>query len=321
MGRVLEWAVAAVFVLFVVAVYAAAAVEVLGWLRDRLQPGRSSPGRLRGLWRRAVLSAAAAGTLCILWARFVEPNWPEVVHVRVESAKVRPGARPVRIVHLSDLHCEGAPRLEERLPALVAAEKPDAIVFTGDSFNSPAGLPVFRKAMAALAGIAPTFVVKGNWDTRHFQSLDRFGGTGVEEVDGRAGHLVAGTTRVAFAGVHYDHEDAVGDAVRGVPSSELLVFLYHKPDLAYVLEKRGVDLALVGHTHGGQVRLPFYGALVTLARFGKRFEAGLYEVGGLRLYVNRGLGCEGYGIPPIRFLCRPEITVIDVGPPAPRPRD
>ena len=74
----------------------------------------------------------------------------------------------------------------------------------------------------------------------------------------------------------------------------------------------GVDLQLSGHTHGGQVRLPLYGALLTLSAMGKRFEAGLYRLGEMALYVNRGLGMEGGAAPRVRFLCRPEITVFDL---------
>jgi hypothetical protein len=321
LGKTVEWLIAAAFVLFVLAVLAAAALEAFLWLRERLRRGSPPPGRVRLLYRRVLLGIAGAGVLCMLWARFVEPNWPEVTHVRIESRKVPAGARPVRIVHLSDFHCEREPRLEERLPALVGAEKPDFIVFTGDCINTPWGLPVLHRTLKALAGVAPTFVVGGNWDAWYFTGLDRFGGTGVQALDGRHVRLLAGGTPVNVAGVHFGHEEGLAGAVRGIPPSELSVFLYHMPDLAYDLEKSGVDLALVGHTHGGQVRLPFYGALITLSGFGKRFEAGLYELGGMRMYVNRGIGCEGHGLPPLRFLCRPEITVIDIAPGTPVKRE
>ncbi len=315
----MEWMIFAAFVLLVGGVFAAAAVEAFLWLEGRLRPpvpAPPPPGRARRLWRRGILGLAAAGLLCIGWARFVEPNWPEVVHVRIESGKIPPDARPVRLVHISDLHCEREPRLEEGLPGLVAAEKPDAILFTGDCINTPWGLPVLHRTLEALARIAPTYVVGGNWDAWYFRGLDRFGGTGVHRLDGVSERLAVGTAHVAFAGVDFAHEEGLDAALRGIPRTDFLVFLYHKPDLAYDLAERKVDLALAGHTHGGQVRLPFYGALITLARFGKRFEAGLYEVDGMRLYVNRGIGCEGHGIPPLRFLCRPEITVIDVAPAA-----
>ena len=73
-----------------------------------------------------------------------------------------------------------------------------------------------------------------------------------------------------------------------------------------------VDLFLCGHTHGGQVRLPFWGAVITLSKYHKRFESGLYDFEGVPMYVNRGVGCEGGSAPRVRFLCRPEVAVIDL---------
>ena len=75
-----------------------------------------------------------------------------------------------------------------------------------------------------------------------------------------------------------------------------------------------MNLYLCGHTHGGQVALPFYGALVTLSRQGKKFEAGKYTIGKTLLYVNRGIGLEAWPAPPVRFLVRPEIAVFDIKP-------
>jgi predicted MPP superfamily phosphohydrolase len=301
------------FVAVVASVFGAAAWELLRVLRER-RSALPAPGPRRRLYRRAVLGAALLGLLCMAWGRFVEPFWPEVTHVRIESAKVRPGARPVRIVHVSDLHVEETPRLEVRLADLVAAEKPDLIVFTGDSLNSPAGLTRFRATMAALARIAPTFGVRGNWDVWYWGHLDLFGGTGVVEVDRNPIRLDIAGTPVRVAGCNYDADPDLDRALRGADPSELLVFLYHTPDVVHSLAERKVDLALAGHTHGGQVALPFVGALITFSRFGRKYARGLHEVDGMHLYVNRGLGMEGHRAPRVRFCARPEITVIEVAP-------
>lgn len=85
---------------------------------------------------------------------------------------------------------------------------------------------------------------------------------------------------------------------------------YHTPDLVEDLEPPP-DLYLAGHTHGGQVALPFYGALVTFSRFGKKYEAGRSQVGPTTLYVNRGIGFEP-SLPRVRFMARPELTLIDL---------
>ena len=90
------------------------------------------------------------------------------------------------------------------------------------------------------------------------------------------------------------------------------ILLYHTPDLAPEASRLGIDLQLSGHTHGGQVRLPFYGALVTGSLYGKRFEAGRYQLERMVLYVSRGLGLEGAGAPRVRFLCPPEMILWEI---------
>ena len=97
-------------------------------------------------------------------------------------------------------------------------------------------------------------------------------------------------------------------------SENFNLFLYHNTDLMDYFDGVPIDLYLCGHTHGGQVALPFYGALTTLSRHGKKYEAGLYRQEHIQLYVNRGIGMEGGRSPRVRFLARPEITVFDIGP-------
>jgi len=90
------------------------------------------------------------------------------------------------------------------------------------------------------------------------------------------------------------------------------ILLHHSPDLAPTAAKKGFDLQLSGHTHGGQVRLPLFGAVYTSSVLGKRFEAGRYRVGEMTLYVTRGMGMEGKAAPRVRFLCPPEIVLWEI---------
>ena len=88
--------------------------------------------------------------------------------------------------------------------------------------------------------------------------------------------------------------------------------LYHSPDLIREATRAGIDLYLCGHTHGGQIRFPFIGALVTASKFWKRYEMGHYVEGNTNLYVSRGIGMEGRGAPRARFLCPPEIELFEL---------
>lgn len=273
------------------------------------------PSRATRWAERIVLALAGIGVLCFAYGYFVEPYWPEVTHVRVESAKLAGATRPLRVVHISDLHCDPQPRLEERLPDIIAAERPDIIVFTGDSLNSPAGLPVLRKLLTRLAAIAPTFAVRGNWDVWYWGREELFGGTGVRELNGEAVKVDVAGTSLWVAGVPYAATDRIDDALRNVPPDAFTIFLYHTPDEILEVATKQVDLYCAGHTHGGQVALPFYGALITFSKFGKKYESGLHREGATWLYVTRGIGMEGGSAPRVRFFARPEVTVIELAPP------
>ncbi len=284
-----------------------------------LSASKHQPGKPLSKQDKVVLSLGLFGIICVTYGFFVEPYWLSVTHVELTSSKIHKNQK-VRIVHISDFHCDPKPRLEEQLPSIIAAEKPDVILFTGDAINSREGLPVFRKCLTELAEIAPTFVVKGNWDTCYFTEANLFGGTGATELDVQPVQLKIEDNVICVAGLpapssktkRTEKRKSVQDVMQDVPENIYRVFLYHYPDFIEEMEKNKIDLYLAGHTHGGQVALPFYGALVTLSNRGKQFEAGLYQRGGTHLYVNRGIGMEGGIAPRVRFCARPEVTVIDV---------
>ena len=311
------------FLSTVAAVYLLAALALIRLVLRRMGY-LAAPARWQVWLQRIVLALACVGLLCFAYGYFIEPYRLEVTHVRIESAKLLKGTRPIRLVQISDLHSDPKVRLEERLPEVVAAEQPDLIVFTGDAINSPAGLPIFKRCLTRLAQIAPTFAVQGNWDVWNWTDLDRFAGTGARELKGEAVKFDVAGTSIWLAGMpvggdwisgettsaHHQFDHTLG----AIPPDAFSIFLYHYPDEIEPVAARHIDLYLAGHTHGGQVALPFYGALITLSRYGKRYEAGLYCVKQTWLYVNRGIGMEGGPAPRVRFWARPEVTVIEIAP-------
>jgi hypothetical protein len=166
--------------LIAVAVVAAifAAWRVVSAFRRRAESrsgfGAGATQRDRLLDRPAVL-IVAVGCGMLVWA-FVEPYFPVVRHVEIRSPKLH---RRVKVVHISDLHCDSVVRAEERLVKAIAEVEPDLIVFSGDGVNSDEGIPVFRKAMRALVQIAPVYAVRGNWESWWFKHVDKFANTGV----------------------------------------------------------------------------------------------------------------------------------------------
>jgi predicted MPP superfamily phosphohydrolase len=298
-----------VLLLFLTAV-AAVYVTAGGILFNRLLGRPASKNRAAVLGRWTVFALAGIGALCIGYA-FLEPYRPEVTRLTVRGAHMPTGGR-LRIALLSDLHCEAAARIEGELPDLVAAESPDVILYAGDALNAIEGLPLFRECMTRLARIAPVYAVRGNWDVVHWKKVDLYAGTGVTLLEKDAVKVSGRGAEAWIAGARLFNEWLPGEALAQAPRDAPRVLLYHMPGGVAAAAADGADLCVTGHIHGGQVRLPGYGALVTLSATGKKYEAGLYRVKETWLYVNRGIGMEGGPAPRVRFNCRPEITIIDL---------
>lgn len=302
------------FFSLVVAIYAFAAILSVKWLRHKFGGAGLSQKTGQRWFRRMILTLSCIGLLCIGYGYFIEPYRLSISRVQIPSDKLPKDAKPIRLIHISDVHSDPTPRLEMQLPETIQNEKPDLIVFTGDSINSPEGLPVFKECLTKLAAIAPTYVVKGNWDSAFWSRLNLFEGTGASELNGNSTTINIDGRALHIAGVAVGNEVRMRQMFAALPQNELSVFLYHYPDLIAEVAEQKIDVYCAGHTHGGQIALPFYGALITLSKFGKQYEAGLYKVNQTSLYVNRGIGMEGGRAPRVRFWAPPEVTVIDLVP-------
>ena len=306
----------------VVALYASAGLFLLRAVlralarRQGADVRKPAPGRIRVWLERGVMGVGALGLLCLPYGWFVEPYWPQVERVRIETAKLAPGTGPVRLVLISDTHCDSVERVEPRVPDLVRELKPDVIVFAGDALNSEEALPVFRKLATRLAAIAPTYSVRGNWEVWWFPHLDVAAGTGMVQLDGDAVPIRARGAEIWLGGVAVQNQGGVASALKKTTAGKFTVLAHHYPESAPGAIEKGADLVLSGDTHGGQVRLPLIGALVRITRgkTGEYYDIGLHRIGEGWLYVNRGLGMEGGRAPRVRFLCRPEVTLIEIVP-------
>ena len=278
-------------------------------LRRKPRPSRSRVVRVA---RAGVLVLAVLGVACLAYGWMVEPYWPEVTQYQLTTNKLPHGSGPVRIVHISDTHCEGdVEKLEGRLPDIIRDLKPDLIVFTGDAANSLAGIHRFRQLMTDLAQIAPTYGIRGNWDVG---MGGMFKNTGVVDLDKQTVEIDIKGAKLSLAGGPTNSWSPALAALDRTDPNRFVVLLYHMPDIVLHFGDRKPDLFLAGHTHGGQICMPFIGAVVTLQETGKLFEHGLVKYGDTQVHVSRGLGTEGRFAPPIRFLCRPEISVIELRP-------
>ncbi|MBX9671672.1 MAG: metallophosphoesterase [Candidatus Obscuribacterales bacterium] len=258
------------------------------------------------------LAMAAMGILCFLYAVFIEPFELETTWTIVRSPKLNDASAPIRLVHISDIHSDPFVRVEEKLPLEIEKLKPDLIVFTGDACNSANSLPIFRRCISRIASIAPTFVVNGNHDSRRGRDLDLYGGTGATILACQTKTQVVKNVQLSVSGVGVDSETCMPEVLQVLPESNFNIFLYHYPSVAEMVSKYNVDLFCAGHVHGGQVRMPWYGAIVTRSETGKKYEFGLYSVEKMYLYVSRGIGMVGDFVPRVRFLCKPEIALLEL---------
>ena len=220
---------------------------------------RGAASRVRR-WAANATLVVALGVLLVGVRALWEPTHPEVTQTVVLSPKL-PAPLTLRVVQLSDLHSDASSAWQGELPARVAGLRPDVILFTGDAINEPEGLAGFRSTMSALARIAPTYAVRGNWEVWWFPEVDLYGGTGVVALDGRSVPVVTRGQRWWLVGIAVDDEQSLRALSAQLPRDELKVLLHHFPALAPRASSLGFDLMLAGDTHGGQMRLPWLGEI------------------------------------------------------------
>jgi predicted MPP superfamily phosphohydrolase len=261
--------------------------------------------------RLILLALLVIAILLFGYGRFLEPRWIARRSFPLGGAPPA-GQEPVRVVAISDLHAErwGPPWSE--LAEEVNSLDPDLILFLGDTINRPAGLPTLRRSLAAMRARHGKLAVRGNWDVWYWHGIPLLEGTGFRWLDDERRSLEIRGQRLELAGLRYaDQRDGRRgeELLRRSEPGSWRILLYHTPDL--VLDVPSADLYLCGHTHGGQIAIPFYGALVTLSKHGKRFERGMGMEGGTTVYVHPGIGVEP--VLPVRLGVRPEVTLFLLG--------
>ncbi|GIP38728.1 metallophosphoesterase [Paenibacillus sp. J31TS4] len=278
--------------------------------RQFLQKGRSLLA--------ALLTAPPAA---YLYARFTEPYFLQIKRVPLTLPRLPDAFSGFRVLQFSDVHL-GFHFPLKRLQRLVAHMNelgPDLVVFTGDLFDSKLFDEVAHsQALEQLKAPFGKLAVLGNHD--YYDAADRTADVltegGFTVLRNAAVPLTRGTSRLWIAGVEdaWEGKPQLAKALAPTPADACRLLLSHAPDLADQAAGHGIDLQLSGHSHGGQVRLPFYGPVVTPPPFGRKYVMGHYQLpGGLQLYTNRGLGTS---MQPYRFFCRPELTLFTLHAPS-----
>jgi predicted MPP superfamily phosphohydrolase len=268
----------------------------------------------------------AALSLLAWYATWIEPLTIGVTERILAFPQWPAGVPSLRLLHLSDLHLERTGRREERLNEMISALSPDLICFSGDllslSFNDdPTAIAHARECVSEWRAPLGVYAVSGSplVDLPESAHAILAGLPHLRWLQDEAITLESDGRALTLVGLTCTHQPAVDgpkltSALDNVPRGAPIILIYHTPDLAPEAAAAGVDLQLSGHTHGGQIRLPFYGAVITSSIHRKRFEMGEYQLprsgrAPMILYVSRGIGMEGGVAPRARLLSRPEIIL------------
>jgi uncharacterized protein len=262
------------------------------------------------------------GTALVVYGFWIEPAHIRVIRQTLTSPKLKPTSRPLRLLHLADLHIERVPRREEDLNRLITELAPDVIVFSGDFLNlsyrqEPTAMRAARQIVSQWQAPLGVYAVTGSPAVDYPEIVtDILQGLPLKWLKNEKVTLSFEQNQINLIGItctHRPHLDAPTLSQWVDPKSrDMAILLYHSPDLAPQAADTNIDLQLSGHTHGGQICLPWFGALVTGSLYGKKFEAGRYLIKNMVLYISRGIGLEGAAAPRVRFLCPPEIILWEI---------
>lgn len=251
-------------------------------------------------------------------SRYIEPKWLKVRRVNFQTQDIQL-IKPLKIMVLSDLHLGNYYHLKDlqRVVHQVNELKPDMIVFVGDLIDDNHGYLWEKETISILSQLKSTYgqyAVYGNHDhggngTRRYAKIMKESNFHLLK-NAHKEIVLEGGSQLAIVGI----DDVVlgkpnlKTAFEGIPQHTFKILLSHAPDVADYAKDYGTDLQISGHTHGGQVRLPYIGALFT-PRYGKKYIKGFYEIepNAMSLYVTSGIGTSQM---PIRFLNLPEIVMI-----------
>lgn len=220
----------------------------------------------------------------------------------------------LRILQVSDVHMTGWSRRRERAVAERIASTPaDLVLLTGDFVNHGRHWHRLGDWLAETLPDVPRFAVPGNWD---YKTDDTLASMGKAMARARVELLVnesrwvrhgeGGLRLVGVDDVRYGGLD-LARAFADVHPDEFVVVACHSPDLLLHVEREWFQFLVCGHTHGGQIRIPGYGAVYTSTKLGRRFDNGLFPVDSDRyVYISRGIGT---GHIPVRICCPPELAL------------
>ena len=229
------------------------------------------------------------------------------------SISLQKATKPLRIVHMTDIHADQRFPWDYYKNALATAEsfKPDIAVFTGDFISHIKALPCLKDFLRPIATTA-TYAVLGNHDfwAAPDAITETLRASGIQVLNNETQLLQLNDQTIAVTG--YDFPWGTRDKTVPLQATDKLsIVLTHTPDNIYRCAACAADVVFAGHYHGGQVRIPIKGSFVVPSIYGCRFDHGHFIVDKTHLFVASGIGAS---YPPVRIYCQPDIFVVDILP-------
>ena len=255
--------------------------------------------------------------LLVMFKYYGEVFEPNNLEVEYAVIAVKGLKKPVKIAHISDLQTDDLRAMHNRVLHVVNGYGPDFIFFTGDVMNHPSLEEKIKTYLKGFKSRHGAFFVSGNVD-QLLNMRELFSDTGFEYLDTnyRKVKLEAGTIGIIGLGLDdFSDKKSLGQMLKKMGKSDIAILLSHVPDAIETTAGLPVNILFSGHTHGGQMCLPWFGPIFTMSGVPRKIAAGgIHKVNNLYVIVSRGLGLEGHLSPRVRTFCRPHIILLELKP-------
>ncbi len=279
-----------------------------------------------------VTGVLGVGALCVAYGTAIEHTWFRLTRYRLD---ILPAGGGLSVLHLSDLHFQANDRRKARF--LAGLPRADVTVVTGDILGEADAVEPVVAALRPVRGRLASYFVLGSNDyylprptsylryfiprirpkrrrltrSRERELVEQLAADGWVHLLNVRREVSLDGTRLEVVGLDDPHIHRSDLRVAPRRSRDRFgLAVVHSPDPAPELAALGYQLIVAGHTHGGQVRLPMVGALVTNSHMPRRMASGMFRLGPSYLHVSQGMGTSKYA--PFRFLCRPEATLLEL---------
>lgn len=253
-----------------------------------------------------------------VYASFIEPNNIQVRNVEIRTNKVYD---EVTILHISDIQSVHIGKYEQKVFEIIEHLNPDLILHTGDLLQTGLNAEMIKlarlfKQLRPKYGI---YNVVGDTDSQmNWQKFHRL--SGVKTLIDKNVLINDKKVKISILGLslhksRYRDKSLIEDWKCRSKKDEFTIVFGHAPDYISKILKLDIDMCLAGHTHGGQVNIPFWGPVVTFSRFPKKWSNGFIKIRNSHVNVSAGIGVErACNLPPIRFNCPPVMTLFALRP-------